>query len=127
MAENRGFSLDTVRRANMMMMMGIKPEYRISDKLSNEDIERALRIASEKVGTFSIEKAEQMILENEREKELPEPRIEPQESKRPFRAVGLFFYGVLQQFIGMCLTTLLLYIILKVSGKWDIILNNLFR
>ena len=127
MAEQRGFSLDTVRRANMMMIMGIKPEYHISDKLSDEDIERAWRIASEKVGFFSIEKAEQMMRENEREKELPEPRMELQEPKRPFRAVGRFFYGVLQQSIGMCLATLVFYIILKVSGKWDTLLNNLFR
>ena len=68
-----------------------------------------------------------MMRENEREKELQEPRMELHESKRPFRAVGLFFYGVLQHFIGMCLTTLLFYIILKISGKWDILLNNLFR
>ena len=127
MAKQRGFSLDTVRRANIDMILGIKPEHRISDKFSDEDIERAWRIASEKVGSFSIEKAEQMMLENEREKELSEPCTELQEPQRPFRAVGLFFYGVLQQFIGMCLATLVFYIILKMSGSWDILLNNLFR
>ena len=49
MSEYSGFSMDTVRRANMMMMMGIKPDCNISDKLSREDIERAWREASMKV------------------------------------------------------------------------------
>ncbi len=49
MKERGGFSLDTVRRANMKMMMGIKPEARISGRLSREDIERAWREASVKV------------------------------------------------------------------------------
>ena len=49
MQERKGFSLDTVRQANMMMMLGIKPEHRISDKFSREDIEKALREASIKV------------------------------------------------------------------------------
>ena len=49
MSEYSGFSRDTVRQANMMMMMGIKPDCHISDKLSRADIERALREASIKV------------------------------------------------------------------------------
>ena len=49
MQERKGFSLDTVRQANMMMMLGIKPEHRISDKFSREDIERAWQEASRKV------------------------------------------------------------------------------
>ncbi|MBQ7220306.1 MAG: hypothetical protein IJS28_04930 [Synergistaceae bacterium] len=49
MQGRKGFSLETVRRANMMMMLGIKPEHRVSDKLSREDIERAWQEASRKV------------------------------------------------------------------------------
>ena len=49
MQERKGFSIETVRRANMMMMLGIKPEHRVSDRLSREDIEQALREASIKV------------------------------------------------------------------------------
>ena len=49
MQERRGFSIDTVRRANMMMMLGIKPENSISDKLSREDIKQAWRKASIRV------------------------------------------------------------------------------
>ena len=49
MSEQRGFSLDTVRRANIDMILGIKPEHRISDKFSDKDIEQALRTASMKV------------------------------------------------------------------------------
>ena len=46
MSTHKGFSMDTVRRADM----GIRREYRISDRFSDEDIERALREASIKVG-----------------------------------------------------------------------------
>ena len=49
MQERKGFSLDTVRRANMMMMLGIKPESRISDRFSREDIKRAWEKASRTV------------------------------------------------------------------------------
>ena len=49
MKEHVGFSLETVRRANLDMILGIKPEHRISDNFSDEDIERALREASMKV------------------------------------------------------------------------------
>ncbi|MBQ3402076.1 MAG: hypothetical protein IJG65_01700 [Synergistaceae bacterium] len=49
MKEREGFSIETVRRANVNMILGVKPEHRISDKLSSEDIERALREASMKV------------------------------------------------------------------------------
>ena len=49
MSEQRGFSLETVRRANIDMILGIKPEHRISDKFSDKDIEQALRTASMKV------------------------------------------------------------------------------
>ena len=48
MSTHKGFSLDTVRRTDM----GIRQEYRISDRFSDEDIERALREASIKVGKF---------------------------------------------------------------------------
>lgn len=54
MTEHKGFSLETVRRANMMMILGIKPEYRISDKFSDEDIDRMIREASIKAGKFAI-------------------------------------------------------------------------
>ncbi|MBR1439515.1 MAG: hypothetical protein IJ697_01830 [Synergistaceae bacterium] len=56
MQERRGFGMDTVDRANMKMILGIKPEYRISDKFSDEDIERALREASMRVERFIIPK-----------------------------------------------------------------------
>ncbi|MBQ3447813.1 MAG: hypothetical protein IJG37_09255 [Synergistaceae bacterium] len=49
MSEHRGFSVDTVRRANLDMILGIKSEHRISDKFSDKDIERALREASMRV------------------------------------------------------------------------------
>ncbi len=49
MQERNGFSLETVRRANMMMMLGIKPDYSIDDKLSRDDIKRAWQEASIKV------------------------------------------------------------------------------
>lgn len=49
-------NLDTVRRANMMMMLGIKSERRISDNFSDEEIERAWRKAYEKVGDFVMPK-----------------------------------------------------------------------
>ncbi len=49
MSEYSGFSRSTVRNANMMMMMGIKPDCNISDKLSREDVERAWKEASVKV------------------------------------------------------------------------------
>lgn len=49
MQDTNGFNLDTVRQANMMMMLGIKPEHRISDKFSREDIARAWQEASRKV------------------------------------------------------------------------------
>lgn len=45
MQEHKGFSLETVRRANIDMMLGVKPEVRISDKFTREDIERAWREA----------------------------------------------------------------------------------
>ena len=54
MQESKGFSLETVTLANMMMMLGIKPQDRISDKLSDEDIDQAWRKASMKV--FGSEK-----------------------------------------------------------------------
>lgn len=49
MSEYNGFSISTVKRANMMMMMGIKPDCYISDKLSREDIERAWKEAAVKI------------------------------------------------------------------------------
>ena len=49
MSEYSGFSRSTVRNANMMMMMGIKPDCNISDKLSREDIERAWKEAAVKI------------------------------------------------------------------------------
>lgn len=49
MQDSNGYSLDTVRQANIMMMLGIKPEHRISDKFSREDIRRAWQEASRKV------------------------------------------------------------------------------
>ena len=52
MKDRGGFSLDTVDRANIKMILGIKPERRISDKFTDEDIERALREASIRVGRF---------------------------------------------------------------------------
>ncbi len=48
MSTHKGFSMETFRRANI----GSSQEYRISDKFSDEDIERALREASMKVGKF---------------------------------------------------------------------------
>ena len=49
MQERKGFSSETVQRANIDMMLGIKPEVRISDKFTREDIERAWEEASKKV------------------------------------------------------------------------------
>ena len=49
MIERRGFNYDTVDKALINMRLGIKPAYRISDNLSDEDIERALRSAYTKV------------------------------------------------------------------------------
>lgn len=49
MKRDKGFSMETVRSANLKMILGIKPQYRVSDKLSHEDIEKALRTASIKV------------------------------------------------------------------------------
>ena len=49
MSTHKGFSMETVESANLKMILGIKPKYRISDKLSHEDIEKALRTASMKV------------------------------------------------------------------------------
>lgn len=133
MSEYSGFSRDTVRRANMMMMLGIKPERRISDKFSDEDIERALREAAIRVGPFDPEKTARRLLEEEYEEKLFEARrqIEDEynrklcEIQRP--SVKSFFYGVLQHLTALFLLTLSGYIILKMSGSWDILLNNLFR
>ncbi len=52
MQDTHGVSLESVRRANRDMILGIKPEYRISDRFSDDDIEQALRKASMKVGKF---------------------------------------------------------------------------
>lgn len=49
MQKHEGFSLDTVRQANMMMMLGIRPKRNISDNFSREDIERAWEKASMRV------------------------------------------------------------------------------
>ena len=49
MIERRGFSYDTVYKALMNMRLGVKPAYRVSDHLSDEDIDRALRSAYSKV------------------------------------------------------------------------------
>ncbi len=62
MSEYSGFSRSTVRRANMMMMMGIKPECNISDKISDEDIESAFREAYKKVGDFVMPEEMRMKL-----------------------------------------------------------------
>ena len=51
MSEYSGFSRSTVRNANMMMM-GIKPDCNMTDKFSDDDIERAFREAYRKVGDF---------------------------------------------------------------------------
>ena len=48
MSTHKGFSMETFRRDNI----GSRQEYRISDKFSGEDIERAWRKAYEKVGEF---------------------------------------------------------------------------
>lgn len=52
MKRDKGFSMETVRSANLKMILGIKPKYRISDKFSDDDIECALREASIRVGKF---------------------------------------------------------------------------
>lgn len=49
MLKRRGFSYSTVDRVLMGMRFGTKPVRRVSDDLSDEDIERALRVASMKV------------------------------------------------------------------------------
>ncbi len=49
MQDTHGFSLDTVRQANMMMMLGIKSEHNISDKFSRDDIRRAWQEASRRI------------------------------------------------------------------------------
>ncbi|MBQ3449559.1 MAG: hypothetical protein IJG34_06670 [Synergistaceae bacterium] len=49
MKRDKGFSMETVRRDDFH---GGRNEYRISDRFSDEDIERALREASIKVGKF---------------------------------------------------------------------------
>ena len=49
MLGRRGFSYSTVDKALINMRLGIRPAHRISDRLSDEDIERALRAASVKV------------------------------------------------------------------------------
>lgn len=49
MKRDKGFSMETVRRDDFH---GGRNEYRISDKFSDEDIERAWRKAYEKVGEF---------------------------------------------------------------------------
>lgn len=49
MLERRGFSFLTVDKALMNMKLGIRPAHRVSDRLSDEDIERALRTASARV------------------------------------------------------------------------------
>ena len=43
---------EAIRTATLKMMLGIKPERNISDKFSDEDIERAWREASRRVGAF---------------------------------------------------------------------------
>ena len=48
MSTHKGFSMETLRRADTVS----RQEYRISDRFSDEDIERALREASIKVGKF---------------------------------------------------------------------------
>lgn len=48
MHEGHGFSTTAIDRALINMRLGIKPAYHISDKLSDEDIERALRTAAAK-------------------------------------------------------------------------------
>ena len=48
MSTHKGFSMETVRRSDT----GSRKEYRISDRFSDEDIERAWRKAYEKVGEF---------------------------------------------------------------------------
>lgn len=45
----KGVSLETVRRANMAMILGEKPAYRISDRFTREDIRKAWEIAARKV------------------------------------------------------------------------------
>ena len=52
MSTHKGFSMETFRRANI----GSRKEYRISDKFSDEDIERAWLKAYEKVGEFVMPK-----------------------------------------------------------------------
>ena len=49
MSTHKGFSMETVRRANLHEG---SQEYRISDSFSDEDIERAWRKAYEKIGEF---------------------------------------------------------------------------
>lgn len=59
MSEYNGFSISTVKRANMMMMMGMKGvelERNMTDRFSDEDIERAFREAYRKVGDFVMPK-----------------------------------------------------------------------
>ena len=45
----RGFSDKAVQEAALNMRLGVKPLYRVSDKLSDADIERAWREAAIKV------------------------------------------------------------------------------
>ena len=50
---------EAIRTATLKMMLGIKPERNISDKFSDEDIERNLREASIRVGKFIMPEKEQ--------------------------------------------------------------------
>ena len=155
MQERKGYSLDTVRQANMMMMLGIKPEHRISDKFSREDIERAFREASIKVfggskkdndrkqaelGTVRV--PEELVNEfveaqsdytssygNEiaKEKERIAQDYREKYEKLADAVKPSFWYGVLQGIVASFLFVLAGYIILKMNGSWDILLSNLFK
>ncbi len=52
MTMHKGFSMERARHANVDTLTISRQEYRISDRFSDEDIERAWRKAYEKAGEF---------------------------------------------------------------------------
>ena len=72
------FTISTVNNAALKMRMGIKPEYHVSDKLSDKDIEQAWRKASMKVfGGGRNNKEENIMQESVLRKAIREAMNEP--------------------------------------------------
>lgn len=129
MQDTHGFSLYTAKHAEQW-----RPERRFSDKFTDEDIDRMLRNAAEKVGAFDADKVQRMHVEEENSRKLSEARKNIEEeycrklcAMEKLYFVKFFWFGVLQGIVASFLFVLAGYIILKMNGSWDILLNNLFK